>query len=744
MGAGNRLAGSASLYLRQHAEDPVDWWPWGDQARAEAARRDVPIFLSIGYAACHWCHVMAHECFSSPEIARQLNESFVAIKVDRAEHPEVDAVYMEAVVAFSGQGGWPMTVFTTPEGRPFFAGTYFPPEDRGGRPGLPRVLTAIAEAWRNRREELEDQAVALGRAVRERLEAPPDAWRSSSERADDFGALVDDDEVRPEVVGTLAARALAALAARFDPVNGGFGRAPKFPSPPVLELLAHLAVAPVLAAEASAEASEMLAVTLRRMAAGGLRDHLAGGFARYSTDAAWIVPHFEKMLTDQAGLLGAYLRGWQVRGEPGFLAVVEETVGYLANLEDPTGLYHAAEDADAGGEEGGYYLFDRADLEAVLSPAVAAEVARAFGIGAAPGLAGRVLHRPLEAPYLWPEELAAAREALRSARADRERPARDETLLADANAMVVAALADAAAAGGRADWAHRADEAGQALFRLFLRPDGRHGHVHHAGRTMRRATAADLAWMLVAAVRLHRLTGRAGWIERADDVASELVGHYFDRSTGLFALSADDAEVPLARPRDALDGAASSASGVAALGLAELSALLGDEERRAVAVRVVGALAPLAARAPEAAATALRAALVLASGPVEVVVGPGRLDLLRAVLGAYLPGAVVAWGEPFSSPLFVGREEPAAWVCRRQVCEAPVGDVRNLEAALVRAGVRREPFRLPAPIAAGPAERSRPERNPPERNPSERRPSGDDRIPASPGEPALPREEGSG
>jgi len=695
--SGNRLAGSASLYLRQHAEDPVDWWPWCKDARAEAARRDVPIFLSIGYAACHWCHVMAHECFSSPEIARQINESFVPIKVDRAEHPEVDAVYMEAVVAFSGQGGWPMTVVTTPDGRPFFAGTYFPPDDRGGRPGLPRVLAAIVDAWRDRRQELEDQAVALARAVRERLEAPPDAWRSASGRGDDAGALVDGDEVRPEVVGALAGRAIAALSARFDPVHGGFGRAPKFPSPPVLELLAHLAAAPVVAVEAAGEASEMMAVTLRRMAAGGLRDHLGGGFARYSTDAAWVVPHFEKMLTDQAGLLGAYLRGWQVRGEPGFLALVEETVAYLGDLEDPTGLYHAAEDADAGGEEGAYYLFDRADLEAVLSPAVAVEVARAFGIGTAPGLAGRVLHRPGDASYLWPDELAAAREELRRLRSARERPARDRALLADANAMVVAALADAAAAAGRADWARRAEEAGQALFGLFLRPDGRHGHVHHAGRTMRRATAADLAWMLVAAVRLHRLTGRAWWVERADEVAGELVSHYFDRSSGLFALAADDAEVPLARPRDALDGAASSASGVAALGLAELSALLGDDERRAVAVRVVGTLAPLAARAPEAAATVLRAALVLASGPVEVVVGPGRPDLVRALLGAYLPGAVVAWGESFPSPLFGGREEPAAWVCRRGLCEAPVRNLANLAATLVRAGVRRGPFDLPTP-----------------------------------------------
>ncbi len=657
----NRLADEPSRYLRQHAGQPVDWYPWGPEALARARDQDRPLFVSVGYSACHWCHVMAHESFDDPAVATVLNERFVPVKVDREERPDVDAVYMDAVQAMNGHGGWPMSVFATPDGRPFFAGTYFPPSDRGGMPGFGRVLAAVAEAWSERRAEVEAQADELAAAVARGATVPAMAPVAGT--------------ARRELLGTAAGQ----LVARLDPVFGGFGPAPKFPQPALVEvLLQHHRLTGDAASLAAAT------TTLGAMAAGGIVDHLAGGFARYSTDATWTVPHFEKMLYDQAGLVRAYLHAWQATGDARWLQVVEETVGYvLGDLALPGGGLAAARDADSEGEEGRYYVWSDAELRAVLGEDHAV-VAAWYQADDEPAFEGRhVLRRPVGAPLARPAVVDDGRRRLLQARDGRVPPGRDDKVVTEWNAMFAGALAEAAAATGRAGWAASAEEVGELLWERLRRPgDGRLMRTWQEGTARHLGCAADHAWMVDACTRLAELTGRARWAARATAVAREMLAHFADGS-GLLATTGDDADALVVRPVELVDGATPSASSVAAAALVRLGALVGDVELAEAGDAMAGTLASIAAQHPLALANAVAAASLAAGGPTEVVVTGGRLDMVGEVRRRYEPDVVLAWGERTASPLWADRpDDGRAYVCRNRTCLAPAGDPEELAARL--------------------------------------------------------------
>ncbi|HXQ60015.1 MAG TPA: thioredoxin domain-containing protein, partial [Acidimicrobiales bacterium] len=425
----NRLASETSPYLRQHADNPVDWYPWGDEAFSRARRDDVPVLLSVGYSSCHWCHVMAHESFEDDAIAAVVNAGFVPVKVDREERPDVDAVYMDAVQAMTGRGGWPMTVFLTPDGRPFFAGTYFPPRDTHGTPGFGRVLEAVGDAWRDRRAEIEGQADSLVAAIGRRTTMPGDL-------VDGAGGDVDPGSLYP---GLLAA-ATAELAGRYDSSWGGFGPAPKFPQPALVELcLDHARVT------GDSGSLAMVEGTLAAMAAGGIYDHLGGGFARYSVDATWTVPHFEKMLYDQAGLVRIYQRAALFTGDDRWQQVVDETIAYVQrDLTSPEGGLYCAEDADSEGEEGRFYVWTREQLIEAAGADLGAVAAEWYGVTEAGNFEGRsILRRPLRSPLRRPDEVEQARRRLFEARLGRVRPGLDDKILTEWNAMFGSALAEA-------------------------------------------------------------------------------------------------------------------------------------------------------------------------------------------------------------------------------------------------------------------------------------------------------------
>jgi uncharacterized protein len=671
----NRLGDASSPYLRQHARNPVNWYPWGDEAFDAARRQDRPLFVSIGYASCHWCHVMAHESFEDPGTAEALDRAVVSVKVDREERPDIDAVYMAAVQATTGSGGWPMSVFCTPDGRPFFAGTYFPPQDRYGMPSFGRVVEAVATAWRDRRGEVEQQADALAEAVAREVGFVD---RLAVARPED-GGVPAWDAVVDRVVGN--------LSESFDPRWGGFGPAPKFPRPTLVELclLHHRSTG-------DPRSLAMAATTLDAMAAGGIYDHLAGGFARYSTDERWLVPHFEKMLTDQAQLARAYLHGWQETGSAAYLQVATETLDYvLRELATPSGGVCASEDADAGGVEGGHATWDPAEVREVLGAAglggAASAVCDWYGVTEDGNWDGRsVLCRPLGAPLARPPEVEAARLALLAARDLRPRPARDDKVLTEWNAMFAAVLAEAAGACGARPWAERAEVIGEALFTSNRREDGR--WLRAAGGTVP-AFASDYAWVVECCTRLGELTGRAVWTRRAETAAGEMLDLFWDDELGGLYSTGHDAERLIVRAKDVLDGAVPSASSSAAVALLRLAALTGTARWRTAGERLVALAAPLLEEQPLAVADVVLATSLTAGGS-EIVVTGDRADLLAAVRRHWLPDAVVAWGEPTGSALWEGRAAGAAYVCRGFVCQEPADDVANLDAQLLRIRLGRQ------------------------------------------------------
>jgi uncharacterized protein YyaL (SSP411 family) len=674
------LASETSPYLRQHADNPVDWYPWSDEALAIARELDRPVMLSVGYSSCHWCHVMAHESFEDAQVAAQLNSRFVAVKVDREERPDVDALYMEAVQAVSGRGGWPMTVFLTPDGRPFFAGTYFPAQDLPGVPGFRRVLDAVDDAWQNRRSEVEQQADHLLEVVARRTRL-----------TEDLVGPTGDDE-RSVLAPRLLAAAASELHLRFDARWGGFGPAPKFPNPVLVELsLQHHRLS------ASETTLVMARSTLEAMAAGGIYDHLGGGFHRYSTDDTWTVPHFEKMLYDQAALVRVYLHAWQATQEAPFLAVVEETIGYvLRELALPSDGLCSAEDADSEGEEGRFYLWTPSEIAAVVGPQLGAAASEWYGVTDLGNFEGRcILRRPPGEAHERPPEIEHARVLLLAARATRVRPARDDKVLTEWNAMFGATLAEAALVTGRDDWAEAALGIARFLVSALRRDgDGRWLRSWQGGRARHFAYAADYAWLIDFFTRLAELTGKADWLEEAGQTAQAMLRLFAEPGLPLYTTGVD-AQSLLVRPMETTDTATPSATSVAAAALLRLGSLYGDGELSARGESLLEGLLPSVERQPLAHPSALLSLCLADDGITQVVVAGERPDLLAEARSRYQPDRVLAWGERTSSPLWEGRAEPFAYVCRHYACQSPsstAGDLRaRLDAELLSA---RERFAL--------------------------------------------------
>ena len=673
----NRLAHETSPYLRQHADNPVDWYPWGDEAFAAATARDVPVLLSIGYSACHWCHVMAHESFEDPATAELVNQHFVAVKVDREERPDVDAIYMEAVQAMTGQGGWPMTVFLLPDGRPFFGGTYYPRVARGGMLSFTELLGRIDEVWRTRRSDLAEQAAELTEAI----------GRGAG--------LPGGDQIpgRDELRG-----AYAVLAEAFDPEWGGFGGAPKFPQTMSLEVLlrAHHH-------NGSPDTLAMVTTSLDAMASGGIYDHLGGGFARYSTDREWLVPHFEKMLYDQALLARIYLHAWLVTGEPGYRQVLDETIAYVRrDLRHPAGGFYSAEDADSPDghghtHEGLFQTWTLDEVRQVLGDGPETEAAVAWwGLTEAGNFEGRnILHRPVRGDLLRPDTVERARAALFTRREQRPRPGLDDKVLTEWNALMVATLAEAAAAADDAEWLAAAVDTGEFLLANLRRADGRwlrswqgDHTVDGVGRAQHLAYAADHAALVDAFTRLGEATGQARWIAEARSVADAMIELFWDDEQGGLFTTGIDAPALVTRPKDLLDNATPSANSLAAVGLARLAALTGHPEYQTRAEAILALLGPAAVRHPTALGHLLGALDLWVSGTTEVAVVGERPDLRSAVTGRYLPNAVLAWGEPYPSPLWDDRSAGPdgagqAYVCRNYTCRAPVSDPESLVTELI-------------------------------------------------------------
>src|SRR3954447_4825753 len=664
----NRLANATSPYLLQHKDNPVDWWEWGDEAFAEARRRDVPVLLSVGYAACHWCHVMAHESFEDEATAAQMNAGYVCIKVDREERPDVDAVYMEATVALTGHGGWPMTVFLTPDGKTFQAGTYYPPQPRQGMPSFRQLLGAVSQAWVDRRDEVERAGQQITGAL---------LGRRGSARAGEQPAAPAPADLEHAV--RLTARA-------HDEERGGFGGAPKFPPSMVLEfLLRHAAGA------GDERARHMVRRTCEAMARGGIYDQLAGGFARYSVDARWVVPHFEKMLYDNALLLRVYLHLWRATGEPWARRVADETAAFLLrDLATPEGGFASALDADTEGVEGLTYVWTPAQLVEVLGEDDGRWAAEVFEVTAA----GTFEHGASTLQLLRdpddPDRLAGGRARLFAARAQRPQPARDDKVVTAWNGLAIAALAEHGVLTGAPGSVAAARRAAELLAGTHW-VDGRLRRVSRDGVAGAPAGVledyGDLAEGLLA---LHQATGEGRWLELAGDLLDVIAEQFVDADG--WHDTATDAEALVHRPFDPADGptpAGIAATAGAAVGHAALS---GSPRHRELGEAALASLARLVEQAPRAAGWAVAVGEALLAGPLEVAVsGPAGADreaLAAAARASTSPGAVVVVGEPDAPgvPLLADRPpvggRPAAYVCRGFVCTAPVTDVSALSAAM--------------------------------------------------------------
>ena len=653
----NRLAAETSPYLRQHADNPVDWFAWGPEAFEAARARDVPILLSVGYSACHWCHVMAHQSFEDPEVADVMNSGYVNVKVDREERPDVDGVYMEAVQAVTGSGGWPMTVFMTPDARPFHGGTYYP------KAQFLELLAQVSGLWQDRRQDLEEAANQLAEAVRSGTSLPSQGWAAKGDP---------DSHVAPD----LLERVEGALLTRFDAEWGGFGRAPKFPQPPMLEALLLAAVR-----TGRADAMAALTTTLDAMASGGIYDHLAGGFARYSTDRTWLVPHFEKMLYDNALLARVYLHAYQATGRVRWKQVVEETLGYLlsAPMKIDGAGFASAEDADSEGVEGRFYVWNRAEVVDAAGP----EVADWYGVTDAGNWEGHnILVRAERGVLDRSAAIEAGRLALLERRNQRVRPGLDDKVLTEWNAMALAALAEAGPALDRPDLTEAAESLAAFLVEQLRRDDGRWLRSWQGGTARHLAYAADYAWLVEAFTRLSEATGARRWLDTAVETADGLIDLFWAEEASAFRTAGRDAEALIAATIDTHDGALPSANSVAAGALSRLSALTGRSRLGEVAARLYQAMAPALGAAPMAFSGMVSAAALSASGFAEIVISGDRPDLRREVTGRYLPGVVLAWGEPYESPLWEGRTGPdtagMAFVCQNYSCRMPVRQASDL------------------------------------------------------------------
>ena len=669
----NRLAHETSPYLLQHAHNPVDWYPWGPEALNRARAQDKPIFLSIGYAACHWCHVMERESFENGRTAAFLNDRFVAIKVDREERPDLDAIYMDAVQHMTGGGGWPMSVFLTPQGKPFYGGTYFPDQPRHGLPSFTQVLAGVDQAWRERRGDVEESAGSLASAV-------------SAQMAPTHGtAEIDPKTLDAAVLDTVR----LGLERDFDARHGGWGGAPKFPQPMTIEFLLRRQ-----ALDGDQRSLAMARRTLDGMAAGGIYDHLGGGFARYATDAVWLVPHFEKMLYDNAQLARVYTHAWQLTHEPRYAAVVEETIGFvLRELRTADGGFASSLDADTDGEEGATYTWTKTEIDDVLGDE-AAEFDAAYGVTPNGNWEGRtILARPIGAADS--ERLAIARGRLFEARQRRPQPARDGKVLTAWNGLMIGALADAAAAFGRSDWADAAAAAADLLLSKARNQDGHLFRSWKDGRAKHAGVLEDYADLADGLLALYEATFDERWFGAACQLADTILAHFADPAGGFFD-TADDHEALIARPKGLQDNAVPSGGAMAVTVLLKLAALTGERRYEDAASTAIAKVASIAERYPTAFAQWLSAATFSLSDPVEICVsrdpaaGDGA-ELMAVIRTAYRPFAVIAAGESASSAVPLLQDRPmrdghaTAYVCRHFACRAPVTDAAALAEQLAAA-----------------------------------------------------------
>ena len=678
----NRLANETSPYLLQHAENPVDWYPWGEEALTKAREEDKPMLVSVGYSACHWCHVMEHESFENDDIAAKMNELFVNIKVDREERPDLDSLYMSAVQAMTGHGGWPLNVFLTPDGVPFYGGTYFPPEDRLGTPGFPKVLDAVANAFRERREEVAENAAQIRELLRRATQELPDA-----------------DDLRPEI----ASEAVEQLAGSFDARNGGYGGAPKFPQPAVLEFLLRQCK------RGGDQRAEVMAKrTLDRMAAGGIYDHLGGGFHRYAVDATWLVPHFEKMLYDNAQLASAYLGAYQLFGDERYRRVAEETLDFVAReMTAAEGGFFATLDADSAGHEGLFYTWTPEELEVALGAEDAKIAALWFGVEAGGNFEGRsVLATRRTAADVadrlsMPEEefrtkLSSITERMRASRAERERPGRDDKIISAWNGMMLRAFADGSRILGRDDFREIAVQ-NAAFIREHLRREGRLLRSWKDGEARINGFLEDYAFYGEGLLALYAATLDREWLVEAILLVEVMVANFADEDGAGFFDSATGSEALVARPRDLHDGATPAGNSVATSLLLRLGAMTMNDVWTNGAADVLRVMARTMREHPLAAGRYL-CALDFYLGPVKEVALAGAADdpalgaLLDAVYVGFEPNAVIGYVDasdaeiieklPFLQDRPARDSRATAYVCEHFACLAPVHEPEDLRRQL--------------------------------------------------------------
>jgi uncharacterized protein YyaL (SSP411 family) len=657
----NRLARETSPYLLQHAHNPVDWYPWGDEAFARARAEDKPVLLSVGYSACHWCHVMERESFENDEIAALMNRHFVNVKVDREERPDVDQIYMQAVQSMTGHGGWPMTVFLTPDGEPFYGGTYFPPEERHGLPGFPRLLTGIADAWASRRGEVLSSARQIGEAL-----GQSDRLRGATQL----------------LTHEIPLSAFQTLSSQFDDADGGLGGAPKFPQPMIWEFVLRC-----WKRSKNPRASQMAHTTLTMMARGGMYDQVGGGFHRYSVDEHWLVPHFEKMLYDNGQLASLYLHGWLAFGDPECRRVCEETLDYLLReMTDGGGGFYSATDADSEGHEGKFFVWTPEELREVLGADDAEFAARYWGVAEGPNFEGKSILYVAGEPDA--ERIAPIKRKLHAARARRVSPLRDEKVLAAWNGLACRAFAEAGRALGRPDYVAAAVRNADFVLRE-MRRDGRLLRTWKAGEAKLKGYLEDYALVAAALVDVYEATFDRRWLDEARGLADAMLGLFWDGKLEGFYDTGTDHERLIVRPRNLFDNAVPCGSSVAIETLLRLAVLTGERRYESAALQALRPMADLMTRHASGFGRYL-SALDFHLGPVVEVAliaataGDGLQALTAEVFGRYLPNRVVtgmAAGDTAAAegiPLL--RQRPAvggeatAYVCRNYACELPLTD----------------------------------------------------------------------
>ena len=679
----NQLINETSPYLLQHAHNPVDWYPWGEEALRRAQEEDKPILLSIGYSACHWCHVMERESFEDPDIASIMNEYFISIKVDREERPDLDSLYMNAVQALTGSGGWPMTVFLTPEGKPFYGGTYFPPVDSRGMPGFPRVLLGVAESYRTRRADVAQATDRLVSHLQHLTQVP----RSL-------------DPLTPDILH----EAYQLLAQSYDYENGGFGSAPKFPQPMALEFMLrynHLTK--------GSRALEMVETALERMAMGGMYDQVGGGFHRYSTDSFWLVPHFEKMLYDNALLSRHYLQAYQATGFPLYRRIAQETLDYvLREMTDPSGGFYSTQDADSEGEEGIFFLWTPEELATILGPDEGTLVGGYFGVTESGNFEGKnILHVPQEAVTfaaqagVGVEELESAIERARplllEARERRIHPSRDEKILAAWNGLMMRSFAEAASILNREDYQQAAVASASFLLESFRR-DGRLLRTYKDGRANLKGYLEDYACVANGLLALYAATFDHRWLAEARSLADSMIDLFWDEGEDAFYDTGKDHEALIVRPRDLFDNATPCGSSVAVDVLLHLSVLTGDSDYARKGASALRSMRQYLAQDPLGMGHWLCVLDFYLATPKEIaIVGeptdPATLALLKVLYSRYLPNKVVAGSAPSlpghdseGIPLLQGRGmsdgRSTAYVCQNYVCQLPVTEPEDLAGQL--------------------------------------------------------------